>query len=89
MVLAVFAFLAGMAVTFSVATPLMALFLVLSIVIGFGLAFCFAGKLENLAVKRGAKLLICVLGIVCVLFNGICCYYLIVNDSIVKAVVSF
>ena len=65
----------------------MALFLILSAVIGFGMSFYFACKSQNSKAKKGMKLLVCVLGIVCILFNGICCYYLTVNDSVVKAVI--
>lgn len=65
----------------------MTLFLVLSAVIGFGLSFYFACKIQSSKAKKGIKLLTCVLGIVCILFNGICCYYLTTNDSVVKAVI--
>lgn len=64
----------------------MALFLALSFVFGFGMAMYFAGRLWNLAARKGLKLLICVLGIVCLLFDGICCYYLTTNDAVVKSV---
>ena len=65
----------------------MVVFLVISVVLGFGMSFYFACKLQNTTAKKGMKLLICVLGIVCILFNGICCYYLTINDSVVKAVI--
>ena len=65
----------------------MTLFLVLSAVIGFGLSFYFACKIQDSKAKRGMKLLTCVLGIVCIWFNGICCYYLTTNDAVVKAVI--
>lgn len=64
----------------------MALFLVLAVVIGFGLSFYFSCKIQNFAVKRGMKLLICILGIVCILFSSTCCYYLAANDIVVKKV---
>lgn len=64
----------------------MTVFLVLAVVLGFGLSFYFACKLQNTTAKKGMKLLTCVLGIVCILFNGICCYYLTTNDSVVKEV---
>ncbi len=64
----------------------MTLFLVLSAVLGFGLSFYFTCKLQNSTSKKGMKLLICVLGFVCILFNGICCYYLTTNASVAKTV---
>ena len=64
----------------------MALFLALSAVIGFGLAYYFACKIQHAAARKGVKLLVCTLGIVCILFNGLCCYYLTTNDSVVKEV---
>lgn len=63
----------------------MILFLLLSLVLGFGLAGYFCNKLQKSSLKRGMRLLICIVGIVCVLFNGLCCYYLATNDSVVKA----
>lgn len=65
----------------------MVLFLVLSAVLGYGLSFYFACKVQKSKIKNGMKLLICVLGIACVLFNGLCCFYLVSNDSVVKAVI--
>lgn len=64
----------------------MTLFLALSVALGFGLSFYFVCKLQNSTAKKGMKILICVLGIVCILFNGICCYFLTTNDSVVKSV---
>ncbi|MDE7445111.1 MAG: hypothetical protein K2N15_05315 [Lachnospiraceae bacterium] len=64
----------------------MTVFMVISVFLGLGLSFYFACRLQNSTVKRGMKLLICVWGIVCILFSGICCYYLTVNDSVVKEV---
>ena len=64
----------------------MILFLVISAVLGFGLSFYFTYRLQNLTVKRGMGLLICVLGIVCIFYSGICCYYLATNDFAAKAV---
>lgn len=66
----------------------MTLFLAISAITGFGLAAYFAHKLQKSVIKRALKLLICILGIVCVLFNGLCCYYLCINDSVVKAVIT-
>lgn len=64
----------------------MSLFLVLSAVLGFGLCFYFTCKVQSPTVRKSMKLLACVLGIACILFNGLCCYYLTTNDSVVKAV---
>lgn len=65
----------------------MGLFLVLSVMLGFGLSFYFTCRIQNMLVKKGMKVLICILGIVCILFNGVCCYYLTTNDSAVKEVI--
>lgn len=64
----------------------MALFLALSLVFGFGMAIHFAGRLQTPAMKRGLKLLTCVLGVICLLFNGMCCYYLTTNDAVLHSV---
>lgn len=64
----------------------MMLFLALSFVFGFGMAIHFAGRLRTTALRKGLKLLTCVLGVVCLLFNGMCCYYLTTNDAVVNSV---
>lgn len=64
----------------------MALFLALSLVFGFGMAIHFASRLQTPAMKRGLKLLTCVLGVICLLFNGMCCYYLTTNDAVLHSV---
>lgn len=64
----------------------MTVFLIFSFVLGFGMALHFAGRLQTRVARKGLKLVICVLGIVCLLFNGMCCYYLTINDAVVNSV---
>lgn len=45
----------------------MVLFLLVSLILGFGLAGYFSNKLQNSLLKRGMRLLICIVGIMCVI----------------------
>lgn len=67
----------------------MALFVIFSAVIGFGMSASFRRKLPDSKVKRGLSIISACLGVVCILFAGICCYYLSINESVTRAVVSY
>ena len=67
----------------------MAVFIVISMVLGFGLSIYFQRKLKESVLKKILKLLFCVLLMVCVLFNGLCTYYLSINESVTEAVIDY
>lgn len=64
----------------------MALFVVFSLIIGFGLSVYFLKQMELSRMKSILRVCVCVLLVVCVLFDGMCTYYLAGNDSITKSV---
>lgn len=64
----------------------MALFVAFSLIIGFGLSVYFLKQMELSRMKSILRVCVCVLLVVCVLFDGMCTYYLAGNDSITKSV---
>lgn len=67
----------------------MAVFIILSLIIGFGLSIYFEKQLKASKIKKSLQLLLGILIIVCVLFDGICTYYLTNNDYTTDAVVNY
>lgn len=67
----------------------MAIFIILSIIIGFGLSIHFIRQLKNSRIKTALRLLVCILMIICVLFNGLCTYYLSTNESVTESVINY
>lgn len=67
----------------------MAFFVVLALMVGFMASLYFAWKIDSAKVKSRLKICIAVLAVVCVLFDGLCTYYLSINDSVVASVISY
>lgn len=67
----------------------MAVFIVLSMIVGFGLSIYFWRKIRDSGMKKILKLLLCVLLLVCVLFDGLCTYYLSTNGNVTEAVMDY
>ena len=64
----------------------MGIFVILSLVVGFCLSAYFGRKVMPSAFKKWQKIIFYVLLIVCVLFDGMCVYYLSINDRVVDEV---
>lgn len=67
----------------------MAVFIIFSIVIGFGMSIHFVKKLKQSKIKNVLKIMLCVVTIVCILFDGLCTYYLSTNDNVTRSVVEY
>lgn len=65
----------------------MALFVVISVILGFGMSLYFGRKLKPSRWKSALLALTCVLSAVCILFDGVCVYYLSTNDRVVEMVI--
>lgn len=67
----------------------MGIFVVFSLVIGFGLSIHFVRKLKQSKIKSVLKTMLCVIATVCILFDGLCTYYLSTNDNVTRSVVDY
>ena len=67
----------------------MAVFIIFSIVIGFGMSIHFVKKLKQSKIKNVLRIMLCVVTIVCILFDGLCTYYLSTNDNVTRSVVEY
>lgn len=67
----------------------MAIFIVLTFVIGFGLSIHFLRKIAPSKVRTWMTILLSILLVVCVSFSGLCAYYLSVNDSVMMIVIEY
>lgn len=67
----------------------MAVFIIFSIVIGFGMSIHFVKKIRQSKIKNVLKTMLCVVAVVCILFDGLCTYYLSTNDNITRSVVEY
>ena len=67
----------------------MAFFVILALALGFGLSVYFLRRLPASRMKEAMKVLICVVMVVCVLFNGLCVYYLSTNDAVVAQTIAY
>ena len=68
---------------------IMIVFIIAAFFLGFGLSMHFVKKLSQSKIKNGLKLVIGVLMAVCIFFDGLCCYYLSINDRVVASVISY
>lgn len=68
---------------------IMIIFIIAAFFIGFGLSIYFAKKLSHAKIKSRLKLAIIVLMAVCIFFDGLCCYYLSINDCVMDSVISY
>lgn len=67
----------------------MAFFVILALTVGFMASLYFARKIDSAKVKGRFKICIAVLALVCLFFDGLCTYYLSINDSVVASVISY
>ena len=67
----------------------MAVFVVLTLVLGFGLSLRFLRQLPSSREKRILQILVGILVVICVSFNGLCTYYLSTNDQVVESVIAY
>lgn len=67
----------------------MAVFILLALALGFGLALHFLRQLPSSRKKRAMQALVGILAIVCVSFDGLCTYYLSINDQVVESVIAY
>lgn len=49
----------------------------------------FVKKLKQSKIKNVLKIMLCVVTIVCILFDGLCTYYLSTNDNVTRSVVEY
>lgn len=68
---------------------IMIIFIITAFFIGFGLSIYYTQKLSHSKIKNRLKLTIIVLMVVCIFFDGLCCYYLSVNDRVMNSVISY
>ncbi len=64
----------------------MAIFIILTFTIAFGLSAFYLKKMESSKIKALLTGLLCILLAVCISFSGLCTYYLSINDSVVESV---
>lgn len=67
----------------------LALFILLFVVLSFGLSRYFGKQLKSGKTKSTLKSLWCILMIICVLFNGLCIYCLSTNDFATESVINY
>lgn len=67
----------------------MSVFIVLTFVVGFGLSIHFLRRIAPSKTRTRMTVLLSVLLVVCVLFSGLCAYYLSVNDSVMASVTEY
>lgn len=67
----------------------MAVFIVISLVLGFGMSNYFRRRIKVPQMKMLLKRMLYVLMIVCVLFDGLCTFYLSTNDGITESVADY
>lgn len=67
----------------------MAVFVLLTLALGFGLALRFLRQLPSSREKFILQILVGILAVICVSFNGLCTYYLSINDRVVESVVTY
>lgn len=67
----------------------MSIFIVLTFAVGFGLSIHFLLKLGSSKTRVRMTILLSVLLVICVLFSGLCAYYLSVNDSVMASVLEY
>lgn len=68
---------------------IMIVFIITAFFIGFGLSIHFVKRLSHSQIRDRLKLAIIVLMAVCIFFDGLCCYYLSINDRVVASVISY
>lgn len=68
---------------------IMIVFIIAAFFIGFGLSIHFVKRLSYSQIRDRLKLAIIVLMAVCIFFDGLCCYYLSINDRVVASVISY
>lgn len=68
---------------------IMIVFIIAAFFLGFGLSMYFVKNLSHSKIKNGLKLVIGVLMAMCIFFDGLCCYYLSINDRVVASVISY
>lgn len=67
----------------------MAFFVALALILGFGLSVYFLRRLPASRMKETVKILLCAVIAMCVFFNGLCVYYLSTNDAVVTDVIAY
>lgn len=67
----------------------MSVFIVLAFAMGFGLSIHFLRRIDPPGTRTRMTVLLSVLLVVCVLFSGLCAYYLSVNDSVMASVTEY
>ena len=67
----------------------MAFFVIAALAIGFGASLYFARRVSQTRIRGRLKLAIAILAFVCILFDGLCTYYLSINDQVMHSVVHY
>lgn len=67
----------------------MAFFVIAALAIGFAASLYFAGKVSWVKVRNRLRLFAGLLAIVCILFDGLCTYYLSINDQVMHSVMHY
>lgn len=67
----------------------MAFFVIAALAIGFGASLYFARKVRQAKVRNRLQLCMGILAFVCIVFDGLCTYYLSINDQVVQSVIRY
>ena len=67
----------------------MAFFVIAALAIGFGASLYFARRVSQMRIRGWLKFAIAILAFVCILFDGLCTYYLSINDQVMHSVVHY